>query len=105
MVCTTCGEHSSYANTAQTMQCQICGRRIEIPEGVKSFTCPYCGSIYDVTTPALQDNGWLLPFLGGFILSAIIFTSVGRAMVKTVSEATLTELQSAVSRRKAKLGV
>lgn len=98
MVCTTCGEYSSY------IRCQICGQSIGVPKGVKSFTCRYCGSIYDITAPALQENGgWVWPFLGGFILSAIIFTSVGRAMVRTLSEATLTELQAATARRKAKL--
>ena len=74
-----------------------------MPTGVKEFTCPYCGSVYEITSPKLGDNGWLWPFLGGFILSAIIFTSVGRAMVKSVGEATLTELQVATARRKAKI--
>lgn len=87
----------------KTTGCQICGQRIEVPMGVKSFTCPYCGSIYDVTVPTL-GNGWLWPFIGGVIISAIIFTSVGRATVKTLAEATLTELQTAAARRKAKLG-
>lgn len=88
----------------KTIGCQICGNPIEVPTGVKEFVCPYCNSIYEVTAPTLQ-NGWLLPFIGGVILSAIIFTGVGRAMAKTVGQATLTELQAAVARRKVKLGV
>ena len=130
MVCTTCGENRAYgvpkteaerlathsaiygttnipprgAGILKTTGCEVCGQPIEIPMGVKSFTCPYCGSIYDVSVPTLETNGWLWPFVGGVILSAIIFTSIGRAMVKTVGEATLTELQAATARRKAKLG-
>lgn len=103
MVCTTCGEHSSYANNAQTIQCQVCGRSISVPSGVKSFTCPYCGSIYDITVPTLQ-NEWLLPFIGGLIVGFIVFAPLGRAMTKTLGEATLSELEGAVSRRRAKLG-
>lgn len=87
----------------ETTGCSVCGNTINIPTGVTEFTCPYCGSVYEVTSPKLADNGWVLPFLGGFILSAIIFTSVGRSMVKTVGEASLTELQTAVARRKAKV--
>lgn len=101
MACTTCGENR--AGILKTMGCEVCGQIIDVPMGVKSFTCPYCGSIYDVSVPTL-GNEWLWPFVGGVILSAIIFTGVGRSMVKTLSEATLTELQAATARRKAKLG-
>lgn len=129
MVCTTCGENRAYGTpkteaerlashsaiygtsnvpprgtgALKTIGCQICGNPIEVPTGVKEFVCPYCNSIYEVTAPTLQDNGWLWPFIGGFILSAIIFTSVGRTMVKTLSDATLTELKAATAHRKAKL--
>lgn len=130
MVCTTCGENRAYGvpkteaerlathsaiygtidlpprgTGLKTIGCQVCGQIIEVPTGVKSFTCRYCNSLYDVTTPTLEDTGgWVWPFLAGAVISAIIFTSVGRAMVRTLSEATLTELQSATARRKAKLG-
>ena len=130
MACTTCGEdraygvpkteaerlasHSAIYGTTdlpprgtgilKTMGCEVCGQLIEVPVGVTSFTCPYCSSIYEITVPTLAENGWLLPFAVGFILSAIIFTGVGRSMVKTLSEATLTELKVATARRKAKLG-
>ena len=88
----------------KTMGCEVCGQIMKIPTGVKSFTCPYCNSIYDITTPTLEDTGgWVWPFLAGAVISAIIFTSVGRAMVRTLSEATLTELQSAAARRKARI--
>ena len=129
MVCTTCGEHRAYgvpkteserlashsaiygttnlpprgAGALKTMGCEICGNPIEVPVGVKEFVCPYCGSIYEVTAPTLQDNGCLWPCIGVFVLSAILFTSVGRAMVRTLSEATLTELKAATARRKAKI--
>lgn len=128
MACTTCGEDRAYgvpkteserlashsaiygtsnlpprgSGALKTIGCQICGQTIEVPTGVKEFTCPYCNSIYEVTVPTL-GNGWVWPFIGGVILSAIIFTSIGRATVKTLAEATLTELQTAATRRKAKL--
>lgn len=107
MSCTTCGEHSSYAkNIAQTIRCQICGQSIGVPKGVKSFTCQYCGSIYDVTTPTLQENGgWVWPFVGGLIVGFIVFAPLGRAMVKTLGEATVAELEAAAVRRKAKITV
>lgn len=130
MSCTTCGENRAYgvpktteermathkviygteilpprgAGVLKTMGCEVCGNLIDVPVGVKSFTCPFCNSLYDIATPTLQENGgWVWPFLAGAVISAIIFTSVGRAMVRTLSEATLTELKAATARRKAKL--
>lgn len=103
MVCTTCGEHFSYAkDIAQTIRCQVCGQSIGVPKGVKSFTCPYCNSIYDITAPTLQ-NGWLWPFVGGLIVGFIVFAPLGRAMVKTLGEATVAELEAAAARRRAKI--
>lgn len=129
MVCVTCGEarapgvpkteserlatHSTVYGTTnlpprgtglKTINCQICGQLIEVPTGVKEFVCPYCGSIYEVTAPTLQ-NGWLLPFVGGLIVGFIVFAPLGRAMVKTLGEATVAELEAAAARRRAKLGI
>ena len=87
----------------KTMGCEVCGNPIEVPTGVKEFVCPYCGSIYDITTPALQDNGWVWPFVGGLIVGFIVFAPLGRAMVKTLGEATVSELEAATARRRAKL--
>jgi len=92
------------AGVLKTMGCQICGQTIEVPTGVKSFTCAHCGSIYDVSVPALEENGgWVWPFVGGLIVGFFVFTGLGRATVKTVGEATLSELQAATARRKAKI--
>lgn len=129
MVCVTCGEtrapgvpkteserlatHSAVYGTSNvpprgsglnTMTCQVCGQIIGVPTGVKSFTCPYCNSIYEITAPTLQ-NGWLLPFVGGLIVGFIVFAPLGRAMVKTLGEATVAELEAATVRRRAKLGI
>lgn len=128
MVCTTCGENRAYGvpktteeriathkllygneslpprgtGVLRTIGCSVCGNAIEVPTGVKEFVCPYCNSIYEVTTPTLQ-NGWVWPFVGGLIVGFFVFTGLGRAMVRTVGEATLTELETAVARRKAKV--
>lgn len=130
MVCTTCGDNRAYgvpkteserlashsaiygttnlpprgAGALKTMGCQVCGQLIEVPTGVKSFTCPYCNSIYDITTPTL-GNGWLWPFVGGLIVGFIVFAPLGRAMVKTLGEATVAELEAAAARRKAKIAI
>lgn len=85
-----------------TLGCSVCGHAIEVPANVKEFSCPYCNSIYEVTSQRL-GNGWLWPFLGGLFVGFIVFTGIGRAMVKTVGEATLSELEAAVARRKAKI--
>ena len=89
----------------KTIGCQICGQSIEVPPSAKEFVCPYCNSIYEVTSPTLQNNGWMWPFVGGLILGFIVFAPLGRAMVKTLGEATLTELEAAAARRKAKVTV
>ena len=89
------------AGILETMGCQVCEQIIEVPTGVKEFVCPYCNSIYEVTAPTLQENGWLWPFIGGLIVGFIVFAPLGRAMVKTVGEATLKELESAAARRRA----
>ena len=130
MVCTTCGENRAYGvpkteaerlathsaiygttdlpprgtGVLGTLGCSVCGNAIEVPTGAKEFTCRYCGSVYEITSQRL-GNGWLWPFVGGMIVGFIVFTGLGRAMVKTVGEATLTELEAATARRKAKLAI
>jgi len=115
MSCTACGEHirkteaqRSATHSARygtsnvpprgtglkTIVCQICGQRIEVPGGAKSFTCSYCGSIYDVTTPKLE-NGVpvslvILLFgvaIGGFLGYTIAKPSVTAAKMREIRAA------------------
>jgi len=86
------------------VKCPKCGYYIDVCPTCKTVTCPNCGTMYEVSrTRKLGDNSALWWFLGGLAFGAIVFTSIGRATVKTLGEATLQELQAAIERRKRKL--
>jgi len=86
------------------VKCPKCGYEIEVSPTAKTVACPNCGAVYKVVkTRKLGDNSALWWFLAGLTFGAIVFTSIGRATVKTLGEATLQELQAAIERRKRKL--
>ncbi len=89
----------------ESMICTTCGQRISVPQTEGIFCCPSCGSTYEAKIIGNTNSGndWLLPFIGGFFLGAIVFTGVGRGMVRSLAEASRSELESALEKRRRKL--
>ena len=90
------------------LSCEVCGAPLFISEQSEQgteVTCEECGSVYEaVSLHGMPEGGasFKLGFVAGLGFGAIVFTAVGREMVKTAAGITEAELRRKIEEARAR---
>lgn len=97
-----------WAKNMNELSCEVCGAPLFISEQSgqgTEVTCEGCGSVYEAVSlhgMPEGDAGFKFGFVVGLGLGAIVFTSVGRELVKTAAGITEAELRRRIEATKSR---